>query len=109
MRTTPEDIKRMAAVMLAAAEGKKIQCRREGWVGEWTAVREPSWDWTAYDYRVKPAAVKYRVGLFHYNNGCYGSKRFFPHAVLYEEQQGDDREKWGSFVRWLTDWHEVEV
>lgn len=104
-----EELKRMAAVMLAAAEGKKIQFSVKGGSGVWRTTPEQLWDWSTYDYRVKPETIRYRVALIRNTSALYSSVRFYPTAVLYEEQQCDDREKCDSFVRGLTDWQEVEV
>lgn len=55
---TPEQLKQAAAVMLAAAEGAEIQCRKKGsstntsWEAE--VCDSPVFDWYEYDYRVKP-------------------------------------------------------
>lgn len=54
-----EQAREAAAVMLAWADGKTIQCRRRS-SGEWCGI-EPgctatilSWDWDEFEYRVKP-------------------------------------------------------
>ena len=51
------DIDRMVTVMQAFKEGKAIQywarCNR-GTDENWGDAPNPSWDWSAYDYRVKP-------------------------------------------------------
>ena len=52
------DIDHMIAVMQAAKEGKAIQ-RRHRHLHDidvhWIDAPKPSWNWTAFDYRVKPA------------------------------------------------------
>lgn len=99
-----EELKRMAAVMLAAAEGKEIQFRNQR--GScWCSCTNPVWDWYAYDYRVKPIAIKYRVAVLRFP----GSSGPTPHVCTYLDDQSDPREKWSSFVKWAGDWHEVEV
>ena len=51
------DIDHMIAVMQAAKEGKAIQSRyhQHPAIGEfWRDAHTPHWNWTAFDYRVKP-------------------------------------------------------
>ena len=51
------DIDYMIAVMQAAKEGKAIQSRLRAHrdVDEfWSYAPAPSWNWTVFDYRVKP-------------------------------------------------------
>ena len=46
-----ENCEKMAGVMLAYADGKQIQVSlKEGWKD----IVDPEWNWSAYDYRVKP-------------------------------------------------------
>lgn len=49
---TPEETKAAAAVMLAHAEGKKIEGR---WKGQktWQVLQNPKWDFEYAEYRVK--------------------------------------------------------
>ena len=52
------DIDHMIAVMQAAKEGKAIQRRPHHYPDTdvcWKDAPEPSWDWSTFDYRVKPA------------------------------------------------------
>ena len=51
------DIDHMIAVMQAAKEGKTIQFRvldSSDIDVRWRDAHAPSWDWTVFDYRVKP-------------------------------------------------------
>lgn len=48
-----EKIKQQAAVMLAFAEGKKIEVRNKAY-GDWRQIFSPVWDWFNYEYRIKP-------------------------------------------------------
>ena len=84
------DIDHMIAVMQAAKEGKAIQ-RRHHHLHDidvhWIDAPKPSWNWTAFDYRVKPAEPR-RVWLnFYPTMGCRSS-------VCY-----DSREEAASFAR----------
>jgi len=46
-----ENCKKMVDVMLAYVDGKQIQVSlKEGW----RDITGPEWDWSTYDYRVKP-------------------------------------------------------
>ena len=49
MKTLQEKI----AVMQAAAEGKQIQSMIPD-CSNWVDTNNPSWDWSTFDYRVKP-------------------------------------------------------
>lgn len=100
-----EELKRMAAVMLAAAEGKEIQCRAKGLSEAWVGALYPTWNWYAYDYRVKPTVIKYRVALLKSPREDVPT----PYAFTYAENECDSPEKWEGFVKWAGDWKEVEV
>lgn len=51
MKTTAE----MIAVMQAYADGKKIEFLGREWeVNVWEECTSPLWDWTNFDYRIKP-------------------------------------------------------
>jgi len=58
-----EVLKRRIDVMTACYDGKTIQCCPLNILGQWQDVLAPTWDWTSYDYRVRPETV-YRP----YNN-----------------------------------------
>ena len=57
---TPEELKYAASVMLAAAEGKKIQYRSKGEIHEQWGETRPSWNWDLFDYRIAPEPRKPR-------------------------------------------------
>lgn len=77
------ELKEMIAVMQAAQEGKKIECRRltsENWI----ELIHPHWDWEDCEYRVKPETkvrpyanakefleAKKEHGPYVYQNGVY--------------------------------------
>lgn len=51
---TNEEIKKAGEVMIAAAGGATVQCSVKG-LGDWVGGNaKPQWDWTRYDYRIKP-------------------------------------------------------
>ena len=89
-----------AALIKAWADGAKIQYREHGDI-PWKDT-EPAWV-DRYQYRIKPKTVKYRVGLF--LNTITG---YSPTIVVTKET-----EKYYSslphFVKWISDWQEVEV
>ena len=90
--------------IIAFAEGKQIQWQPPGgwrWVD---CCSRPMFDDTK-NYRIKPEPKKlqYRVALFKYPNGDYES------ALLRDERQIEAWKKSIYFVRWLTEWIEVEI
>ena len=62
---TPERAREAAAVMLAFADGKKIEARRKT-TGTWSVKREPVFDFCGYDYRVAPEPWEGKI-LVHAN------------------------------------------
>ena len=52
----------MIAVMQAAAEGKDIECSGK-YLKEklWRKTSNPAWNWSSYDYRVKPQPREFTV------------------------------------------------
>lgn len=82
------------------ADGHTIQWRIHESV-EWESVKDPSWN-PDYQYRVKPAARRYRVVLLKGRN--YLTTTTIDH--LEEEREVEMCE---TFVRFLTDWIEYEV
>ena len=49
---TREKAREAAAVMLAWADGKEVECKY--WYG-WVTIDQPNWNWEDLDYRIKPA------------------------------------------------------
>ena len=78
------DIDHMIAVMQAAKEGKAIQCRyRSNGADDWVDVRGIAlWNWTDFDYRVKPAEPR-RIWV-----NLYGSHSTVGYA-FYSRQTAD--------------------
>ena len=72
------DIDHMIAVMQAAKEGKAIQ-RRHRHLHDidvhWIDAPKPSWNWTAFDYRVKPAEPR-RIWVNDYPDGRESLARY---------------------------------
>jgi len=51
---TPEETRQAASLMIAHAEGEKIEQERKDGHCPWHGAIEPSWSFTVYNYRVKP-------------------------------------------------------
>lgn len=91
-------------VIVAWAEGKTIQA--------WNAGLRVWYDWTidhvapAFTrdgkYRVKPEVSKYRVAMLKDDRGVY-----FTTAWKQEDEEFVEQ-LWG-FIRWVSDWVEVEI
>lgn len=77
---------------------------------EWREVSNPEWN-PNLEYRVKPEektdVIKYRVALFSSLN-TYETD-YYVRTFQNENCKVDYWEKLPNFVRWLTDWVEVEV
>jgi hypothetical protein len=91
-------------------EGKKVQFKTET-SGIWRNARgketaaflgplpfEYDWEW-----RIKPKSVSYRLALFKNTTICY-----YVQAVNRREDE-KDYEVLSNFIKWITDWKEVEV
>jgi len=101
---TKEQAAAAAAVMLAFSKGKQIQSK---WKLDsiWEDNPDPIWDWRYAEYRIKPKIVKYRTGLF-------GAE--MQHETHWVNSYIDTNTAYAAerslfFVRWLTDWIEVEA
>lgn len=78
-----EQLREAASVMLAAAEGKKIQWRNRGCNSNWSTFRPRDtivWDWSTYEFRIAPEPLEcwvnvYPDGFRHY----YDSKESADH------------------------------
>ena len=55
---TAKKTEQKIAIMSAWANGHTIEQQRVGPHGYWTEVKTPTWDWVAYDYRVKQAQMR---------------------------------------------------
>lgn len=86
----------------AWADGAEIQVKDPN-TDKWSPLREyPIW-YEDMKYRIKPQTIRYRVALLRYDGG-----RVMTCNAETEVQEKSLRE-WHEFVRWLTDWIEVEV
>ena len=66
---TPEKAREAAAVMLAFADGKKIECKTATGPDPWIEVAEPRWQWYGTKYRVAPEPWEGKIWL--HPNGSY--------------------------------------
>ena len=90
------DIDHMIAVTTAFKQGKTVQSRRRhhrpGIDARWRDAPEPSWNWSTYDYRVKPAELR-RIWLNWYptkkcrSSVCYDSREEAAKFACYEASQ----------------------
>lgn len=51
---TPQEAREAAAVMLAFADGKKIECKLRDRPDQWSILNKPVWNWESAEYRVAP-------------------------------------------------------
>lgn len=61
---TPDETREAAQVMLAFAEGQRVQRRRwacSDW-SDWVGC-VPAWDWETFEYRVKPKPREWWVSV----------------------------------------------
>lgn len=94
--TTAKTPRKHAAAIKAWADGAQIQWR-PGYGVPWSDDDDPRW--FAYcEYRAKPSTVRYRLALF---QGYAVTTR---DAVVAGRWERDS-----TFVRWLSDWQDVEV
>lgn len=84
----------------AWADGAEIQylCQT---TDQWIDTSGPMWS-PMTNYRIKPQTIKYRVALFL----NMSSSTFYTSTA---EGEDNNWEKLPAFVRWLTDWVEVEI
>jgi len=100
-----EEVKQASAVMQAFAEGKKIEYKARDYttLAPWSPNDRPVWNWVAFEYRVKREVVKYRMALMQNSEGAYWV------GVANSVAQAENYESHNRFVRWLTDWQEVNA
>ena len=69
-----QEAKRMADVMAAFAGGAEVECNiSDSFQPCWGRCQAPSWDWAAFNYRVKPSPPKPRtVTIFEHNGVLLG-------------------------------------
>lgn len=96
----------------AWAEGAEIQSRyyppnKEQQI-DWRAAYNPTWTTDSYvEYRIKPKTIKYRNYLW--RSTTYKGAAEVVRVCSYKDNTEDPRENWAGFIKWLTDWQEVEV
>jgi hypothetical protein len=85
----------------AWADGAEIQCRKHN--SDWADIvgGSPSW-FHEWEYRIKPKTIKYRLALIQ------GWDYPWVNAAM-SKAEAANMEDTSSFVRWLSDWQEVEV
>jgi len=74
---TTEELKAAAAVMIGAAEGKKVQFRYRGRT-EWSnklSLDELEFNWSAKEYRLAPEPREWWINVYPAGNVCAHSSR----------------------------------
>lgn len=96
------------------ADGGKIQnkTRTDSVYRDWVAYDEgemPDFANSFLEWRIKPKTLRYRVALFNSSEtGHFTSTIESPYR--YDEKNGEyDPDLHKEFVKWLTDWIEVEI
>lgn len=87
-------------VIKAWADGHEIQYK--DFAGRWISCPNPAFN-ESCEYRAKPKTIKYRVALLGNDAGVaytYTAENSQNEAVL---------ERSHHFVKWITDWIEVEL
>jgi len=86
--------------IIAYANGEDIQFRIND-DGKWSDIEHPAF-YNRYQYRVKPTAIKYKVALL---ANAQGVCTYTVANKIEEYRVQLDP----FFIRWLTDWVEVEI
>jgi hypothetical protein len=95
--------KQFAEVVAAWAAGAEIQSRRVGSYDAWQDQLAPVFIGDL-SWRVKPQTIRYRVGI------SRSEKNGVIYAVFVDNAEDEEFEQsYPNFIRWLTDWQEVEV
>lgn len=91
-----------ADCIIAWAEGKEIQFFEPLALPapRWRDIQNPSWN-IDLEYRVKPTTLKYRVALVQ----RAGAETW----TINKKEDEPWLERQATFVRWVSDWQEVEV
>jgi len=58
------DLEAKIKVMRAFLEGKEVEVSLSDDDSRWTALESPSWDWVAFDYRIKPKPMEFFVDVY---------------------------------------------
>jgi len=97
-----------AAVIHAWADGKTIQFKYDK--GHWidADVSELFFSFTDnHEWRIKPETLRYRVALMKGDTGNYWAK--LVHSKDEVKMDIASNTYYANYVKWLTDWIEVEV
>lgn len=94
-------------IIKAWADGIPIQIKNKYTNSKWKDCTDihnstPFFGCTGTEFRIKPETIKYRVGLFCINT-------IHTVSITTDESTMKRWESLSSFVRWITDWIEVEV
>jgi hypothetical protein len=73
-------------------------------MSNWIIAEHPLWDKDS-QYRIKPEVIRYRVVLLKNMDG----KSKFTQTVDNNKEHEDIESDKGYFIKWLTDWIEVEL
>jgi len=82
-------------LIIAWANGEEIQAKSNN---TWQFISTPTW-FDDIEYRIKPEVVRYRVACF--KDGSTVTADNNSEVKEYETDR--------AFIKWLTDWIEVEV
>jgi len=88
-------------LIIAWANGADIQLKNINNI--WVYVNTPAWE-NNIEYRIKPEVIMYRVALFDYQN-TVGKSIEITQVIELERSW----ELTPNFIKWLTDWIEVDV
>jgi len=87
-------------IIKAWADGKKVQFYSRS-ADRWEDAATPVF-YEAYQYRIKPEALKYRLYLHQSWNGEI-------YVAIVNNRTNQFAEEQKSFIKWLGDWQEVEM
>lgn len=93
-------------LIVAWANGAEIQARETSYFADddvWMTTKTPTWCQTI-EYRIKPKTIKYRTYLWKDHLGHCGV-----YSCTEKQNIDNDYEYSAEFIKWLSDWQEVEV
>lgn len=90
-------------VIKAWADGAEIQVKDPA-LNRWSPLitERPYW-YEDMQYRVKPKTIRYRVALINETDNRIET------TTADTDEQAKRIESWTTFIKWITDWIEVEV
>jgi hypothetical protein len=89
-----------ARIVQAWADGADIQYRYAP-LADWSDASHPCWS-KEVEYRIKPKTIRWRVALLRGSDDSVFTVLAYPNF-------GWDKKEPPEFIRWLTDWQELEV